>query len=30
MCSFANSQLVDVICLITEQLNWSHAQFVCA
>ena len=25
----ANSQLVDVICLITQQLNCSHTQFVC-
>ena len=25
-----NFQLVDVICLITKQLNWSHTQFVCA
>ena len=30
MWPFANSQLVDVICSITEQLNWSHTQFVCA
>ena len=21
---------MDVTCLITEQLNWSHTQFVCA
>ena len=27
---FVNSPLVDVNCLITEQLNWSLTQLVCA
>ena len=30
MWPFADSQLVEVTCLITEQLNWSDTQFVCA
>ena len=30
MWPIANSQLVDVACLITQQLNCSHRQFVCA
>ena len=29
MWPIANSELVDVTCLITEQLNWSHTQLVC-
>ena len=29
MWPIANSQLVDVTCLITEQLNLSHTQLVC-
>ena len=27
---FANSPLMDVNCLITQQLNWSLTQLVCA
>ena len=30
MWPIANSQLVDVTCLIKEQLNWLNTQFVCA
>ena len=30
MWPFANYELVDVTNLITEQLNWSHIQFLCA
>ena len=30
MWPIANSQLRDVTCLITEQLNCSHTQFACA
>ena len=27
MWPIGNSHVVDVTCLITQQLNWSHAQF---
>ena len=30
MWPFANFEPVDATCLITEQLNWSHTQCVCA
>ena len=30
MWPIANSQLLDVTCLITQKLNWWHKQFVCA
>ena len=30
MWPFSNSELVDVTCLIKEQLDSSHTQFACA